>query len=272
MSENTSQEVNDQPEGVQEPKNEVVQEREYSDVEKRALEQGWVPEEDFQGTGKWRSAEEFLDRGELFSKIDDISRRNKSLESALTETRKHLKKVRETEYNRALASLKAAKKDALDVGDSERVIEIDEQIASTKQEAAQELQKMDQPAPVPAAKDPVFVIWENKNPWYNQDRAMKVYADSIGEELVLKHGMNNPRELLQEIERRVKKEFAHKFENPNRAKPGAVEGVGSKGNGGRASSTFQLTAEETQVMNKLVRHGVMTKEEYIADIKASRGV
>jgi hypothetical protein len=52
---------------------------EYSDTEKKAMAQGWVPEDQYEGTGKWRSAEEFLDRGELFAKIDEQNRATKRL-------------------------------------------------------------------------------------------------------------------------------------------------------------------------------------------------
>jgi hypothetical protein len=268
MAENT-EDLGNTPE----PQEEVStnNEPEYSDVEKRAMEQGWVPKEQYSGTGKWRDAEEFLDRGELFSKIDDLNRKNRSLETTVHEVKRHYKKIAEAEYNRALRELRAQKKDALDIGDSERVVQIDEAIQNTKVQQAQELRQLDATPQMPPAENPVFMVWQNRNPWYSQDRAMKVFADTLGEELVVKHGMHDPKEVLAEIERQVKKEFSHKFNNPNRNKPGAVEGGGKSG-GGKSNEAFQLTAEETQVMNKFVKNKVMTKEEYIAEIKASRGV
>jgi hypothetical protein len=241
--------------------------KDYSDVEQRAMEQGWVPEDQYQGSSKWRSAEEFLERGEFFSKMDEQKRHLKSLEGALTETKRHLARVRENEYNRALQALRAEKKQAIAEGDGDRAVEIDDQMANIRATGRQEIAALQAPPPMAAASNPVFMVWENRNPWYNQDRAMKIYADTVAEELV-QRGIVNPTELLAETERRTKKEFAHKFNNPNRGKPGTVEGGGSKGSGSR--ETFELSSEETQVMNKLVKHGVMTRAEYIADIKASR--
>jgi hypothetical protein len=239
----------------------------YSDVEKQAMAQGWVPEDQYEGTGKWRTAEDFLDRGEFFSKMDEQKRQIKSLDAALTETKRHIARVRANEYNRALAALRTEKKQAINDGDGDRVVEIDEQINNTRVAASQEIAAISQPPQMPASQAPVFMIWENRNPWYNQDRAMKIYADTVAEELV-QRGITNPTELLAETERRTKKEFAHKFNNPNRSKPGVVESSGNKGTGSREK--FELSAEETQVMNKFVKHGVMTREEYIADIKAER--
>jgi hypothetical protein len=240
----------------------------YTEVEQRAMAQGWVPEDQYEGAGKWRDAEQFLDRGELFSKIDDLKRRNISLEGTVQEVKRHYQKIAAGEYQRALANLRSAKKEALDEGDSEKVVQIDEAISNTKVAASQEMARLNAPAQMPAAQDPVFMVWENRNPWYSQDRAMKIYADTVAEELVHR-GMNNPTQLLAETERRVKSEFSHKFNNPNRAKPGTVEGGGSRGTG--TKDTFQLTPEETQVMNKFVKHKVMTKDEYIKEIKAQRG-
>jgi hypothetical protein len=249
---------------------EQPQERQLSATEQKAAAQGWVPKDQWEGDpDDWVSAREFVRAGELFAKIDEGNRRNKALEGTVQELKKHYKQVRETEYKRALAALKAEKKNALDEGDSSRVVEIDEEIASTKQEAARAMHSIDQPQQMAPAASPVFMVWENRNPWYKEDRAMKVYADLVGDELAY-NGMTNPVEILQEVERRVKKEFSHKFTNPNRAKPGAVEGGGNKG--GQSRQSFELTAEESQVMKKLVKAGVLTEKEYIADIKAQRGV
>lgn len=271
---NTNQEEVVSEGAVSEENSEGSQQQEstpqYTELEQKAMEQGWVPEEQYAGSGKWRSAEEFLDRGELFSKIDELNRRDKAKDATLNELKKHLKRVRETEFNRALHALKSQKAQALEDGDHGRVVEIDDQIANTKVQAAQEMHSMDQPAPQPAAPTPQFVAWVNRNSWYQHDRVMKAAADAIGEELV-SQGENNPTRVLEKVEERIRKEFPNRFTNPNRTKTGAVESS-SRGNGsGSKGSSFQLTAEETQVMNKLVRHGVMTKDEYIADIKASRG-
>lgn len=250
------------------PNTEVAQvqsaQPEYTEAEQRAMEQGWVPQDQFTGHGKWRPAEEFLDRGELFAKIEEQKRRLQSVEGTAQELKKHLEKVRKTEYQRALDTLRADKKAALNEGDADAVVAIDDKIADLREE-----QKQVESAPVVQSQEPnpVFVIWENRNPWYKTDRAMKVYADNIAQELAAK-GMA-PVELLNEVERQTKKEFAHKFTNPNRNKPGAVEAGGSKGS--VKNDNFELSDAEKRVMDKFVKSGLMTREEYIADIKAERG-
>lgn len=237
----------------------------YSATERKAMEQGWVPEDQWDGHSKWRSAEEFLDRGEIFSKLDDVKRRAERAERTLEDLKKHHKQVREVEYKRALAALKEEKKTALDEGDSARVVEIDDEIAETKAAA---IAAQREPEVQEFTPNPAFVQWLNRNSWYNTETAMKLYADNVAQELAIA-GERNPTKVLEEVERRVKKEFTHKFNNPNREKAGAVEGGGNKGKGGGRDS-FTLSPEETQVMRRFVKAGVMTEKEYIAEIKAQR--
>lgn len=241
---------------------------EHSEVELRAMEQGWVPKDQWDGHGKWRDAEEFLDRGELFEKIDKLNRKVQNQDQVLTDLKKHHKAVKETEFKRALQALKAAKREALDEGNSELVVEIDERIAETKEAqaiVAREPVQTNDPSP----PNPQLVAWVNRNKWYETERAMKIYADTVAQELAVS-GERNPTKILEEVEKRVKKEFSHKFNNPNRSKPGAVEGGGAKGTSQRKDD-FQLNDDERRVMNRFVKAGVMTEKEYIAELKATRG-
>lgn len=258
MAENTdgTQEASQETNAVDTPQ--------YSDSEQRALAQGWVPEDQFTGSGKWRSAEEFLDRGELFSKIDEQHRRIRAQEQTTQELKKHLERVRKNEYDRALTTLRAEKKVAARAGDTEALVEIDEQIEDLKEKERTET--VVEVQPINSQPDPVFVVWQNKNSWYNTDKAMKVFADAIGQELIVK-GLRGA-ELLNEVERQTKKEFADRFTNPNRAKASSVDS--GRRAGSASKDNFQLSEDEIRVMNKFVKAGHMTKEEYIADIKADR--
>jgi hypothetical protein len=93
---------------------------------------------------------------------------------------------------------------------------------------------------------------------------MRAYADRIGNKLGAS-GMS-PNEILTEVEAAVKKEFAAKFENPNRNKPSAVEAGSNKAAGKKDS--FQLSEEERRVMRRFVSQiPGMTEEKYIADLK-----
>lgn len=245
---------------------EQVSAPEVNESEQRAREQGWVPKEEWQGEGKWRDAEAFLDRGELFSKIDAQRREVKELRKTQEAFNAHLKTVREAEYKRALASLRQEKKDALVEGDPDAVIAADEKILALRDEAAQ-LAKQEV-APKSNEPHPDFVAWTARNTWYSDsNRAMKAFADVEGVKLA-QSGMA-PADVLKEIEAQVRREFPEKFTNPNRNRPGAVEGNTNKG--GSQKETYSLSDDERNVMNKLVKSGILTKEEYIRDLKAAKG-
>ena len=248
----------------QDEPNEIV----LTPIEQKAAEQGWVPKDQWQGDEEsWRPAKEFLDRGELFKKIEDQNRTIKEFKRALEDLKGHHAKTRETEYARALAELKSQKKAALEEGDADQVIKLDDQIDLVKEE---QLKMKQQEIRVPEAPqiDPEFTSWVSKNKWYETSEPMKAYADKIGRDLA--YSGASPSEVLREVERRVKAEFPHKFVNPNREKAAPVEGSVNKG--GKGVDSFQLTDEERRVMQRFVRTGVMTEKEYIAELKRTKEV
>lgn len=238
-------------------------ENKFTETELRAAQQGWVPESEWDGDPEqWRPAKEFLDRGELFKKIDEQNRTIKEFRRTLDEFSKHHARVRETEYKRAREDLLRQKKEALQEGDADAVIDIDEKLDMVK-----EAQRA---ATVPQVAEPVinptFAEWKSRNDWYDTNEAMRAYADRIGNTLGAQGGMSVT-DILSEVEKRVKKEFASKFVNPKRNAPGAVEG-GSKPASGGKKETYEMTPQERRAMERFVKQGVITEEQYIADLKA----
>jgi hypothetical protein len=260
MAEELKQELEKVPEVV-------VEKQEPTAVEQKAMESGWVPEDEWDGDkSQWRPAKEFLDRGELFKKIDDQNRTVKELKHALDDMKRHHNSVRETEYARALVNLKTQKQTALEEGDAATVVRIDDQIDLVRDEQTKLKQTSNQVeySPEPA---PEFTAWASRNKWYDSDTNMKTWADGIGRNLAAA-GMK-PDNVLREIEKQVKDVFPNKFRNVNRDKPGAV--VGSTNKGGKANGSFVLSDDERRVMQRFVRSGVMTEEQYVKDLKSVRG-
>lgn len=255
--------LNNTPEQTPTPEQPTI-----SPVEQRAMEQGWVPQEQWDGDPDlWRPAKEFVDRGELFKKIDEGKREIKQLRQAMEEFGKHHAKVRDIEYQRALATLKAQKRDAVAEGDADAVVEIDDRIDELKEvrraEAAQPQQ------PVEAQPDPLFVNWVNRNQWYSNDSDMKAVADNAGRNAAV-NGITDKKELLEAVEKAVRRAFPHKFTNPNREKPGVVEGSTNKG-GSTNKDTFAMSDAEKRIMRKIVSTGAISEEQYIKEYKATRG-
>lgn len=251
--------------GTKEP---VIQADPY---EAEAREQGWRPKEEFDGDeNKWRPAKEFVERGELFGKIDGLGKELKETRKALKMLQEHHSKVKETEFNRAVNELKVQQKKHLEEGNSDEYLKTTELLTDLKAEQkAREVIGQQQAAQAQNQVDPRFTSWQEKNGWYAKDQEMRQFADTLGLGYAQANPGVDPDIVLEYVSKQVKQAFKDKFENPNRTKPSAVEG-GSVTQG-QKKETVELSDDERRVMNTFVRQGVMTKEEYLAQVKAMRG-
>ena len=236
--------------------------------EEQAREQGWKPKEEYEGDPeKWKPAKEFVERGELFGKIDTMGKELKETKKALKMLQEHHTKVKETEYQRAVQELKALQKQHLEEGNSDGYLETTELLTDLKaeQKAREAVAQI-----TPNQPHPSFVSWVEKNAWYSKDKEMHDYADAVGLGYSQQHPELEPEEVLQYVSTQVRGRFRERFVNPNRTKPSAVEGTNNTGT--PRKETITLTEDEKRVMNTFVRAGVMTKEAYIDEIKKLRSV
>lgn len=243
---------------------------ESSPVESEARAAGWVPKDEYHGDeAKWVDAPEFVRRGELFDKINRQGSELKEVRKALEALKAHHHTVKESAYKEALASLRKEKREAFEDGDADKIIQIEEKIDTVRDEQRQFERERAAAATEVARGEahPEFQAWQNRNTWYNDSRPMRAFADTLGAELH-QNGLS-PAEVLKKVELEVRKEFPHKFENPNRNKTGAVE-AGGKITGRKTADTFELSDTERAIMNRFVRQGVMTQEKYIEDLKKTR--
>ena len=235
--------------------------------EEEARSQGWRPKEEYEGDPeKWRPAKEFVERGELFGKIDSLGKDLKETKKALKMLQEHHSKVKETEYKRAVDELKALQKRHLEEGNSDGYLEATELLTDLKAEQkARSVVAETQPQQL----DNRFVQWTERNQWYSKDMEMRKYADVVGLGYANSNPGLDPEDVLKYVESEVKARFKDKFVNPNRNKPSQVEGAGRTA--GKSKESFELTEDERKVMNTFVRQNLMTKEEYIEQVKAMRG-
>lgn len=236
--------------------------------EDEARAQGWKPKEEYEGDpNKWRPAKDFVERGELFGKIDHLGKELKETRKAMKMLQEHHTKVKETEYKRAVDELKALQKKHLLEGNSDEYLETTELLTDLKAEQkAREVAAQT----APQQPDPRFISWVDSNRWYKADAEMREYADVVGMGYANKNPGLDPEEVLEYVTAQVKARFKDKFQNPNRNKPSAVEGTSTASSPKKES--FELTDDEKRVMHTFVRQNLMTKEEYIAQVKAMRGV
>lgn len=249
------------------PETPEAQEPSYTPVQLKAIEQGWIPKEEFDGDeDAFIDAAEFVRRGELFKKIETQSREIKQVRQALEALAKHNTKIKEVEYQRALKSLKDARKQAVIEGEHERAFALEEKI----DEIQIEREDLHRNTPQIEAQDDSyteqFQEWVDKNDWYETNKTMRATADTLGREF---HAAgHSPATVLKMVEAEIKKEFKHKFESPASKRGMAVEPSTRQGAG--RSESFTMSEDETRMMRKIVATGVMTEAEYKKQLKATR--
>lgn len=242
-------------------KNEPV----VSTIEDRAKEQGWRPKEEYDGDPtKWVSAETFVARGELIDRIESLGKELKTTKKAMDMLKEHHKQVKETEFKKAIEYLKAQKRQAYEQGDIDSIIDIDDKIAEVKSQASKREVLEEESIP------PEFDAWTKKNTWYNNDKELKEIADDLGIAYA-NRTKKPPEEVLDYVEKQIKKMYPDKFSNPMRTKTTTVEGSGNKGTTNKEIESIELSEEERKVMNTFVRANIMSKEDYLRDLKSMRG-
>jgi len=257
----------------QEAVEQAQQEPQYSPIELKAMEMGWRPKEEFNGDEEdFVDAKEFVGRQPLYEGLASTKKQLKAVQQALEAFKGHYTKVKETEYQNALATLKAQKKAALKEGEVDAFYELEEKIETIEAEKQAFVDEQKQIQAAEPTVHPELQSWMAQNPWYMSQPHMRTFADEVGKKYqhAVLAGELTPSQVLKKIEQEVRQEFPNKFRNPNKDKPSAVEGSSSKSSS--KSGDFEMTEQERQVMNTLVRQKVVTKDEYIRDLKAAKGL
>lgn len=238
---------------------------------------GWVPQEEFKGDpSQWRDADEFLKRGReingyLRKDLEKITGKNAQLESELREVKEVMKEFKkfheETEdraYKRALTDLKKQKVEAIQTGDAEAVIAIDEQLDELKE--ARQTKPTEAPAPNNAAQQAILNEWIGENTWIQSDIALQAAANGFTDIVRAENPGLVGRAFLDKVKEKVQEAFPDKFRNTTRDIPSAVEGGTSTARSTTTKKSYaNLPAEAKSACDRFVKQGLMTQEQYITE-------
>jgi hypothetical protein len=252
-----------------------VKEPEYTKIELEALEMGWKPKSEFDGEeDDFIDAKEFVRRQPLFDKIESNSKELKAVRKALEQFKKHYGSVEQAAYQRALNELKAARREALTNSDGDAFDKFDDQIKKVEADAAAARIVAEQPVAEEPQVPQEFILWKQKNTWYDRKEHMRVYADKLG--IDFRNQGLNPQQILNRVETEIRSVFPHEFRNPNKDNAPDVESSRKqqpRSNG--KDSEYPLSQEERQTMMSFERQGVMTRQEYIKSLRevdAAQGI
>ena len=255
-----------------------VAEKQYSDDEVKAMDHGWVPKDKWEGNAdEWVPAKVFNIRGELFGRIAKDKALIGELKQSVDALVEHNKKLFDAGYKRAITDLKEQKRTALEEGDTDAVMKLDDKIEEVKEQAVKAKEEFNRK--LTPAKEPVnpdFPSWHEDNEWYMSDTPLTAYADGIAQEMLesaKKTGKNIEwPKFYGEISRKVRQKFPEKFEtrsrsNMSRQEVETVEDSTSHRSTTASGSSLKesdLTEDQRRIMNNILKTTKsLTKKEYL---------
>ena len=234
-------------------------------IEEQARSRGWVSEEEWKESpdnkGKpWRSAREFVERGEMIGEIRSMRGEVEKMRSTMRETMdqqaKAIRKTLEEKYRKDFDS-------AVDEGDKAKAAK-----------AADELAKLSEPVPEEPKVDPAVESFKTRNKWFSEtatdpvDKEMSEMAIAL--DIALHRGGNeSTSSRLEIVEKRIKQMFPEKFANPARERAQTVETGGQIRRVGKKSvpALESLGPDFVNVGRKLVKSGVFKSEsDYVQSV------
>ena len=257
---------------VPEETTDVAEQQSVPEVDEATLaeakRQGWVPQDEYNGPeDRWVDADTFVKKGKeinaLLRKDNEFLKREVSeMKTTMMEFKKFHAETERRAYDRAMADLRDQKKEAINTGDGDKVLQIDDAIDELKTARAQEKVEV-RPSNQP---DPTFVQWNEDNPWFGKDTELTEEANLIGEVIKRKQPTLIGEEFLEEVTKRVKKAYPEKFTNTNRARPSPVEGTTApKANSKGGKGYNDLPPEAKQACQKFEKSGLLTREAYLKE-------
>ncbi len=199
--------------------------------------------------------------------LKDQKHQLSDMSDSIAELKVHNKRVYKTEVaglKNELATLKAEKKTAIEDGDVAKVDALDERISTVKESMV-----LPEPKSPREAANPEFDKWLEGNQWYDENKEMAQYADSIAAE----HEGAPFQRIASLVEKSVKEIYPDKFAKPTQEtidNTSRVEGATRKRTAGKFTEA-DLSSSQKSIMQQFVRQGIMTKVDYIKDIATTQG-
>lgn len=239
-------------------------------IEDLATQIGWNP--NYKGADAIDAATYILKSREIQDTMKDhnVDLKNQLLnvQNSVDALKEHNERVYKADVKRMQAeinALKEQKRKAVELADVDEVNKIDQQIDDLKKD-------LTVPAPKPKeSSNPVYDTWIENNQWYLTDPEMANFAETVAEQY-----KGAPLERVYSlIRQKVVEVFPDRFETPatpaskdTKAKPigpaSPVEGV--KNAGKQTFTKADLTPDQIMIMTQFKNQGIMTEDQYIADI------
>ncbi len=190
---------------------------ELSPMEQKAHDQGWRPQDDFEGPkDHWKTAKEYIKDGEWLAKIKDLKQDLDRVKIDADERVSNNNKLNEARRKSEISKLKTQQREAAEDADVDAYDKAQREIEVLENEFVE--------APVVPQKDPSITEWEANNAWINDvNDERSTVAQGIFNNYANQNKNATPAQALEHLDKRIKELYPTKNENPRREQPNTNE-------------------------------------------------
>ena len=239
---------------------------EYSEVEQRAMESGWLPKDQWNGPEEdWVTAAEYHRRGRLFGKINSQRGEIEELRNAMRQMHNMLVKNTENGFQNAIESLRQERQQALSEGDTDRVMQLDSQLEATQEYRNKSTKELKEGVKFNQTPD-FYREWKEDNAWYGSNKRMTAYADAVAREILEQNPGMDKMALLQEVSKETRMQFK---QNQGTKKSNSPQVLGTQaaardGNSNaRGKGISSLRPDEQAIARTIMQATGITEKEYM---------
>lgn len=239
------------------------------------------PEQEEQQSGAQKRIRQLVrQKKEREERIEELLSRQKELEEQLKSKQKEVEtsveksfETAEQNINSQIDIAKDAYRQALESGDTDRIVQAQEYLSKAQNEATmlrvnrdrfvtERPQMEEQPVEAPVAQtqpveyDRLAVEWAGRNAWFGQDSVMTTLALEIDSELKGEGYDPSEEEFYQEIDSRLRNRFPERFEGGQSQReqetspPAQVVGGASRTSTASSNNKVKLSKEDIRLAEK----------------------
>lgn len=241
---------------------------ELSATEQKAFDQGWRPEDDFEGEkDNWKTAKEYIKDGEWIGKINDINSKMDDQQRQFDERLSNANKLNDARRKSEVESLRKEQKTAVSKADEDAYDAAQVKIDAIDQQAQDETATTQQPN-----VDPVIAAWEVKNPWINDAASTKAaVAQGIWNSYLNLNKSATSIQALAHVDAEINKLYPSTNGNPRRDQPNVTENQQRKPRRTNKDLTMSdLTSDEQQQWNQFGKTIFKTETAFLKAVKDTR--
>lgn len=238
-----------------------------SAIEQKATDQGWSPEEDFNGPAEnWKTAKEYVRDGEWMTQMNELKGEISSQKKQFDDRLDNVNKYNAAQTEAKIKALKSQQRDAVDVSDTDAYDKAQGEIDDLQAQQAPKDTPADQPG-----KDPAIAAWEAKNTWFNDvsDERGSV-AVGVWTAFVQQNPNASIDQALAHVDSRIEHLYPSSNDNPRRNQPNTTENNSRRpARKGKALTMGDLTSDEKGEWN-LFGSQMFTEEQFLKTVADTR--